>query len=187
MKSGLTKGVYDKDEPLPIQVEDLGTLAATQPTGPIATRLKWESLQAEEFERLIFALISTTSGYENPSWLTRTNAPDRGRDLAVTCVTRDQLGGVIRSRVIIQCKHWLANSISLPDVTTIMAEMRLWEPPKVDVLIIATSGRFTTDALDYIEKHNLSDHALRVEMWPESHLERLLAERPGVIAEFRLR
>lgn len=187
VKSGLTKGLYDKDEPLPIEVEDLGTLAATQPTGPIATRLKWESLHDEEFERLIFALISTTAGYENPSWLTCTNAPDRGRDLAVTRVTRDQLSGVMRSRVIIQCKHWLSKSISLPDVRTIIAEMSLWEPPKVDVLIIATSGRFTTDALDYIEKYNLSDRALRVEMWPESHLERLLAERPGVIAEFRLR
>jgi len=153
VKSGLTKGLYDMDEPVPVEVEDLGTLASTQPAGTVATKLKWESLSDEDFERLIFGLISTTQGYENPSWLTRTTAPDRGRDLAVTRVAHDQLSGVMRSRTIIQCKHWLTKSVSVGDVTTLMAEMSLWEPPRVDVLVIATSGRFTTDALDFIERH----------------------------------
>jgi hypothetical protein len=187
VKSGLTTELYDKDEPVPVEVEDLGTLAETQPTGVIATRLKWESLTEEDFERLIFALISSTPGYENPSWLTRTNAADRGRDLSVVRVTRDHLSGVSRARVIIQCKHWLSKSVSLPDLTALVGQMSLWEPPKVDVLIVATSGRFTTDAIDFAEKHNQSDRALRIEIWPESHLERLLAERPGLVAEFRLR
>jgi len=56
-----------------------------------------------------------------------------------------------------------------------------------DILIIATTGRFTTDAIEFIEKHNASDRAMKIEMWPESHLERLLAQRPGLVAEFRLR
>jgi hypothetical protein len=55
------------------------------------------------------------------------------------------------------------------------------------VLIIATTGRFTTDTIDFIEKHNNSDRAMRIEMWPESHLERLLAQRPGLVVEFHLR
>jgi hypothetical protein len=187
VKSALTQGLYDKDEPVPVEVEDLGTLAATQPTGAVATKLKWETLTDEEFERLVFALISSTRNYENPSWLTRTNAPDRGRDLSATRVAYDQLSGAMRSRVIIQCKHWLSKSVSLADLTILKAAMSLWEPPKVDVLIVATSGRFTTDGLDFVEKHNQSNQALRIEMWPESHLERLLAERPALIAEFRLR
>lgn len=187
VKTGLTRELYDKDEPIPIDVEDLGALAETQPTGSVATRLEWDSLSEEEFERLIFALISTTPGYENPSWLTRTRAADRGRDLSVTRIANDKLSGVMRSRVIIQCKHWLSKSVSLQDVTELVAAMSLWEPPKVNVLIIATSGRFTTDAVDYIEKHNQSDRALKIEMWPESHLELLLAERPALIAEFGLR
>jgi hypothetical protein len=57
----------------------------------------------------------------------------------------------------------------------------------VDVHIIATTGRFTSDAVSLIEKHNQSDSALRIEMWPESQLERLLASRPAIIAEFSLR
>ncbi len=65
--------------------------------------------------------------------------------------------------------------------------MKLWEPPRVDVHVIATSGRFTSDAVAMIEKHNHSDTALRIEMWTDSHLERLLAARPAIIAEFALR
>ena len=58
---------------------------------------------------------------------------------------------------------------------------------RVDVRVIATSGRFTTDAVDLIENHSLGDSALKIEMWPESPLERLLAHRPAIIADFGLR
>jgi hypothetical protein len=66
-------------------------------------------------------------------------------------------------------------------------QMKLWEPPRVDVFVIATSGTFTTDAVDYVEKTNQGDTGMRIEMWPESHLESLLARRPALIAEFKLR
>lgn len=187
VKAGLSKGLYDENEPVPVEVEDLGTLAASHPTGPVATKLNWESVTAENFERLIFSLIISAKGYENPEWLMHTNAPDRGRDLSVTRVVDDPLGGVMRSRVLIQCKHWTTKSVSVGDVAHIKEQIKLWEPPKVDVLVIATSGRFTSDAVSSIEKHNGSDKALRVEMWPESHLERLLASRSSLIAEFGLR
>jgi hypothetical protein len=187
VKSGLTKGLYDQDEPVPVEVEDIGTLAATQPTGTVSTKLRWESLDDEGFERLIFALISSTPGYENPAWLTKTKAPDKGRDLSVVRVLNDPLAGVLRSRAIIQCKHWLTTSVSPADVATVKEQMALWDSPKVDVLIFATSGRFSADAVSLIERHNQSDHALKIEMWPESHLESLLAARPALIAEFGLR
>jgi hypothetical protein len=57
----------------------------------------------------------------------------------------------------------------------------------VDVLVIATSGRFAADAVQWIEKHNTAGAAPRIEMWAESHLEQLLAARPALIAEFKLR
>jgi hypothetical protein len=132
-------------------------------------------------------LISSETGYENPQWLMKTNAPDKGRDLSVYRVINDSLGGTIRHRVIIQCKHWLSKSIGPSDVATLKEQMKLWEPPRVDVHVIATSGRFTTDAVSIIEKHNQSDNALRIEMWPESHLEMLLASRPAIIGQYNLR
>ena len=117
----------------------------------------------------------------------KTNAPDRGRDLSVYRVHIDTLGGTIRQRVIIQCKHWLSKSVGSSEIAVLREQMKLWEPPRVDVHVIATSGRFTSDSVALIEKQNHSDSALRIEMWAESHLERLLASRPAIIAEFSLR
>ncbi|MFO1493091.1 MAG: restriction endonuclease [Lysobacterales bacterium] len=187
VKAGLRKSMYGEKDPVPVEIDDLGTLVSTKPRGPVATRLKWESLTDEDFERLIFVLISSESGYENPEWLMKTNAPDRGRDLSVYRVYADALGGTLRQRVIIQCKHWQSKSVAPADIAALKEQMKLWEPPRVDIHVIATSGRFTSDAVAVVEKHNQSDSALRIEMWPESHLERLLASRPAIIAEFGLR
>lgn len=187
VKAGLKKSLYGEREPVPVEVEDLGALVSKKPRGPVATKLLWETLKDEDFERLIFALISSERGYENSEWLMKTNAPDRGRDLSVYRVHTDALGGTIRQRVIIQCKHWMSKSVSPSEIAILREQMRLWEPPRVDVHVIATSGRFTSDAVAMIEKQNHSDSALRIEMWPESHLERLLASRPAIIGEFSLR
>lgn len=187
VKAGLRKSMYGEKEPVPVQIEDLGSLVKAKPRGAVATRLNWESLTEEEFERLVFVLISSEVGYENPEWLMKTNAPDRGRDLSVNRVYTDPLAGTLRQRVVIQCKHWQSKSIAPTDIAALKEQMKLWEPPRVDIHVIATSGRFTSDAVAIVEKHNQSDSALRIEMWPESHLERLLASRPAVIAEFGLR
>lgn len=187
VKKELRQGLYGENEPLPVEVEDLASLVAAKPRGAVTMQLDWRRLNAEDFERLVFTLISNEPGYENPEWLLRTNAPDRGRDLSVMRIVIDGLAGTLRLRVVIQCKHWLAQSISLPDVSSAKEQMALWTDPRVDVLVFATSGRFTADAVQWVEKHNSSGHAPRVEIWPESHLERLLAARPALIAEFKLR
>lgn len=187
IKSGLHYGLYDEDDPIPVEVADLDTLAAAQPKGQVITKLRWDLLSGEAFERLVFSLICSAPGYENPEWLIHTNAPDRGRDLSVYRVIGDSLSGTMRSRVVIQCRHRMKKSVSPSDIGDLKEQIAIWEPPKIDILIIATTGRFTSDAVASIEKHNAGDRALRIEMWPESHLERLLAKRPDLIAEFRLR
>jgi len=187
VKSGLLKSLYGEDEPIPVDIADLGELVATKPKGSVATKLRWASLSEEDFERLIFQLISSEPGYVNAQWLTKTNAADRGRDLSVTRVHVDSLTGTVNSRVLIQCKHWLSKSIGPEDVSSLLSKLSTWEPPRIDVAIIASSGRFTSDAVSVVEKHNHSDRALRIEMWPESHLENLLAKRPALIGQFKLR
>lgn len=187
VKDGLRKGLYGANDPLPVDVADLGSLVAARPSGPVTTALAWSALDDEAFERLIFSLISDTPGYENPEWLMQTRAPDRGRDLSVTRVSQDELSGTFRSRVVIQCKHWLSRSVNLPEVAAAKDQMALWNAPRVDVLVVATSGRFTADAVGWIETFNAAGAPPRIEMWPESHLERLLSSRPALIAEFGLR
>lgn len=187
IKKGLRKGLYGENEALPVGVDDLSDLVAAKPSGPIATQLNWSKLDDDGFERLIFTLIGNEPGYENPEWLMRTRAPDRGRDLSVTRVSSDTLAGTIRQRVVIQCKHWLSSSVGIPEVSIAKEQMALWVNPPVDVLVVVTSGRFTSDAVAWTEQHNASGIRPRIEMWPESHLERLLAARPALIAEAGLR
>lgn len=59
VSAGLRKSMYGDNEAIPVDVEDLGALVNEQPRGHVATRLKWEVLNDDEFERLIFTLISS--------------------------------------------------------------------------------------------------------------------------------
>ena len=187
VKAALVRSQYGQYDPLPVAVGDLGEVVSAKPIGSVPTQLRWSALSEEDFERLLFVLISEASGYENPEWLQQTHAADRGRDLSVVQVETNPLMGVRRYRSIIQCKHWQGRSVSATEIGNLRTQMTHWEPPRVDNLIIATSGRFTADAVDFAEKHNQRDHALRIILWPESHLERLLAARPHLIAVFGLR
>jgi hypothetical protein len=183
----LERSLYAEDDPVPVEVADLGELVLSNPKGEVITHLNWDKLDPGGFERLLYNLITDTPGYENPKWLTHTNAPDDGRDLSVDRVQNDKLAGVTRHRMIIGCKHWRSKSVDLQEVMLLKEQMKLWEPPRVERLIVATSGRFTTQAVHGVEKHNQSDSALTIEMWPGTHFEWLLAQRPALIAEFRLR
>jgi hypothetical protein len=183
----IVEGLYGQLEPIPVELPDLATVVAQRPSGPVTTKLAWETLTAEDFERLIFNLLASTPSYENVTWEMRTNAPDRGRDIAAYRVAEDPLSGVQRRRVAVQCKHWLTKSVGPNEVASEVASIKLWDNPPVDVLIIATSGRFTMDAVSWIEKHNSNREHPAIEQWAESHLESLLAQRPNLVAEFNLR
>lgn len=183
----LTKSLFTENEPLPVDVADLGSLTAMRPSGPVRAKIEWSRLTDDDFERLLYRLISSTSGYENVQWLMKTKAPDRGRDISADHVQKDPLSGTLRSRVIVQCKHWLSNSVGMAEISVLKDQVKLWEPPIVNVLIIATSGRFSADAVQFAEQHNEKANAPRLLMWPESHLESLLRSRPDIIAEFSLR
>lgn len=179
--------LYGEREPLPVDVDDLGTLVESEPTGPVTTQLTWDALGDDDFERLIYNLLLNANGYENPQWLMKTRAPDKGRDLSVDRVITDALGDTRRERVIVQCRHWLTDSMSVNDCAAVVAQMALWEPPWVAVLIIATSGRFTADGVSWIETHNEAGKSPRIEMWANTRLETLLAARPSLVREFGLR
>ena len=66
-------------------------------------------------------------------------------------------------------------------------QMKHWEPPRVDELIIATTGQFAADAVALIERRYHEREVPLVTMWPDKHLEFLLAARPHLVAEFGLR
>lgn len=179
--------LYSELEPLPVQVENLASLVASKPTGPVSTKLNWAAISADEFERLLFNLVADASDYTNAQWLMHTNAPDKGRDISVERVATDSLSGTKNQRVIIQAKHWQSKSVAVPDISEATAQMQLWEPPTVHALVFATTGRFTADAVAWVEKHNAKNERPHIDMWADSHLELLLASRPHLVAEFKLR
>lgn len=170
-------------EPIPISVDDLGDLVRSQPTGTVTSKLSWSDLKPDEFERLLFDLLRLTPSYENVEWQMKTNAPDRGRDISADRVSQDDLSGVRRSHVLIQCKHWLSKSVNLTDTTALLAEAELWTK-KFTVVVIATSGRFTQDAIEWRERRDMAGTIPLVEFWPESHLEHILASRPALRASY---
>ncbi len=187
VKADLDQFFYDEFEPMPVDVDDLGALVSARPTGPVTTGLEWSHLNADSFERLLFQLVSSEIGYENANWLMKTNAADQGRDVEVYRVTVDGLSGTRRERVIVQCKHWQSRTVGRDELVLCVEAVQLWEPPRVDLLLVATSGRFSKDAVAWREKRELERTFPRVELWPDSHLEMLLARRPHLIATFGLR
>lgn len=175
------------EDPIPVPDIDLGAAAATA-TGRVTTALDWSALKkASEFERLLFDVLRGLDGYQNVQWLMNTNAPDRGRDLSLERVVRDSAGTVRTERVVVQAKHWTSKSVTPVDIWQSLASLSTWEPPIIRGLIIATSGRFTTDAVAVVEKHNVDGKMPYIDLWPENKIEILLTERPDLAIKYELR
>lgn len=174
-------------DPLPVPVIDLGVVASAKPTGGATIGLTWTALDDDGFERLLFDLLRGFPSYQNVEWLMKTRAPDRGRDLSAERIIKDDGGTTRAERVIVQAKHWTTKSVAPADITNTLAALPLWEPPVVRTLVIATSGRFTSDAVAIAEKHNADGKLPFIELWPDSRLETQLSQRPDLIASYRLR
>ncbi|GAA3271550.1 restriction endonuclease [Dactylosporangium vinaceum] len=149
--------------------------------------LAWHKINSEAFERLIFQLVVETDGYENVEWLMHTNAPDHGRDVSAIRLRRDPLSGHSSQRVAIQCKHWLTRPVRDTDANQAIVSIGHWQDPPFDVLVIATSGRFTADAVSWIERHNARGGRPSIEVWNDARLEFLLNERAHLIRAYELR
>jgi hypothetical protein len=187
VKDDIEAAAFDDTEPLPVPALDLGHAASGQVTGKATVALPWDRLDDGGFERLLYDLLRDIPEHQNVQWLMQTRAPDRGRDLSLDRVQQDSTGSVRNERVIVQAKHWQSRSVRPDDVSSTLAAIKLWEPPVVRCLIIATSGRFTADAVAWIERHNATGLAPLIEMWPDSRLETLLAQRPSIAAAHGLR
>ena len=179
-------GLSDTD-PLPIPDIDLGQAAGSHPTGVATTALPWDRLDDDGFERLLYDLLREFPDHQNVQWLMQTRAPDRGRDLSMDRILHESTGAVRTERVILQAKHWQSKSVGPADIANTVAAIKLWEPPVIRGLIIATSGRFSADAVAWTEKHNNSGVAPLIDLWPDSKLETLMAQKPHLAAAHGLR
>lgn len=182
--------MFTKHEPLPVEAAvDLSSLIRSGPVRPSAAPqpLKWASLDDDSFERLLFVLLQRTDGYSDVNWLMRTRASDRGRDIQSYRLLQDPVGPSRRLRVIVQCKHWQSRSVTLGDLSALLAKVSLWEPPKVDEIVVATSGRFTEQAVTWSEAREADRAVPRVVLLAELQIETMLSQHQGLFADFGLR
>ncbi|MGV9502701.1 restriction endonuclease [Streptomyces sp. NPDC003642] len=187
VRAGIEVNSLGDSDPLPVPDMDLGHAASGNLTGAATLALPWERLDDDGFERLLYDLLRDIPEHQNVQWLMQTRAPDRGRDLSLDRVLRDGSGGVRTERVIIQAKHWRSRSVNAAALNETVVAGKLWGPPLVRGIVIATSGRFTADAVAWAERHNSEGTAPHVELWPDSRLETLLAQRPHIAAAHGLK
>lgn len=176
-----------QNDPIPVPQMDLGEVGRDELTGRATTSLNWDALEAEAFERLLFDIFHDLDGYQNIEWLMKTNAPDRGRDISLQRVIPDSSGTVRTERVIVQAKHYTSRSVGPTDIHSSLASLAMWEPPVIRSLIIATSSRFSSDAVAIAEKHNEDGSRPYIELWADSKLETLLSQRPRLAITYKLR
>jgi hypothetical protein len=160
-------------EPLPVENVDLATLAAQSSSGRVPTALDFSALDDEDFERLIFSLFSSTDGYKNVSWLTETRAADRGRDLAVDRMTVDTLAEPFANASSSSARPGDPRSVQ-PTARPRLRHSACGSRPR-DLLIIPTTGRFSADAVMWIERHNNDGARPKIQPWANSKLETMLA------------
>lgn len=186
VRQDLVAAMSSPEDPIDVPNEDLGQLAATT-TGGVTVGLPWERLTDAGFETLLYDLVRSYPSHSNAQLLMRTNASDRGRDLSFQRQMVDDTGTVRVERIVVQAKHWLSKSVSVVELTTLLGQMSLWEPPTVHGLVVATTGRFTSDAVAFAERHNDKSLRPRLELWPDTHLETMLSQKPSIAAGHGLR
>jgi Restriction endonuclease len=121
----------------------------------VSTPFDWSVLNDEGFERLIFSLLMDMDEFEQVKLLTKTHAPDAGRDISAFRPARQM-------HVMVQCRHQRA-SLGPADVQACVAKAQTWRDPPFDELMIATTSTFTSDAVRWYEAHN-------ADAWPVTHL-----------------
>lgn len=186
-REDIEAAMFADADPVPVPDIDLGAAGSARPPGRASTGLNWSSFDDDSFERLLFDLLRDFPNYQNVDWLMKTRAPDRGRDISAERVITDDGGTTRIERVIVQAKHWTTKSVGPAEVQTTLGALSLWEPPSIRVLVIATSGRFTADAVAVVEKHNTEGKLPFIELWPNSRLETLLSQRPALRGSYGLR
>ena len=171
-----------------MEVDNLVTLVRAKPSGPVTTKLNWAAITQDEFERLLFNIVADAKRYTNPQLLTHTNAPDRGRDISVERVSsRRPKRHEEPARSSFRPSTGRASRSADRRIGGVDPQWPSGSHRRSMFLIVATSGRFTSDAVTWVERHNVTGKQPAIEMWPDSHLELLLARRPHLVAGFKLR
>lgn len=178
--------IYGEDTPVPVGVDDLASLASTA-ASPVPSQVQWDRLDADGFEKLLTRVLEQAGSYIRITRLMNVNAADAGRDIEAYQVVSDGLLSEDHLRVIVQAKHWPARGVGASEIAELVhSKLPLWEGEPVRVLIVATTGSFTQDAVRWVDDHNRAAKRPNIVLWSSSELEAILRKWPAVLAEFGL-
>jgi hypothetical protein len=82
-------------------------------------------------------------------------------------------------------KHWKSKSVGHTEISDLISAAQLWTGP-VKLVIAATSGSFTDQAVLLADQHNFTRDGAYIDLWPASELEVMLAKYPSLIQDFGL-
>lgn len=178
--------LYGEEAPVPVQVDDLASLAGTT-ASPVPAAVQWNRIDADRFERLLARLLEQSGRYTNINRPMNVNAADAGRDVEAFRRVSDGLAAERLERVIVQAKHWPSRGINSSEIVDLVhAKLPLWEGEPIRGLIIATTGAFTQDAVRWVDRHNREARRPDITIWSSADLEALLRKWPAILAEFGL-
>lgn len=181
----LELALYGNEAPVPIDVSDLSTLASATVV-PVPSHVQWDRIDADGFERLLMRLLEMSASYFDITRPMNVNAADGGRDIQAYRRVGDGLTAERIERVMVQAKHW-QKGIPVEEISNLVhAKLPLWEGEPVRVLIVATTGSFTQDAVRWTDDHNRQAKRPEIVLWSSSELEALLRKWSALLAEFGL-
>lgn len=120
-------------------------------------------LSPTAFENLTYDLLRS-GDLTNVSW--RTPGADGGRDIEGFYTERDPSGYTKRARWLIECKRY-SSTVSWP---VVWEKVAYGDSGDADVLLLATSSKFSTRCIDEIEKWNALNRRPAIRVWPVHEL-----------------
>ena len=178
--------LYGDEDPVPIGVDDLGSLAPVSVT-PVSSQVHWERINADGFERLLMRLLEQSGSYVRIRRLMNVNAPDSGQDIEAYRRVDDGVTSERDERVIVQAKHWPNRGVNDSEIADLVhAKLPQWEGEPIRGLIMATTGSFALSAVQWVDNHNNAAKRPRINLWSSAELEGLLRKWPAILAEFGL-
>jgi hypothetical protein len=133
----------------------------------------WTKLTEAAFEELVFALISSDPAFGDTEWV-YPYANTIRRDISTVRAATNSEGRCACLRTLVQCRHPVSGQISFEELMLVKEQVALWNDPPFDVIVLATSGRFTDEAQRWAVVHNAASRKPRFELFSRDKLEQML-------------
>lgn len=148
----------------------------------IPASVPWSELTGEALEELVYWLLDSM-GARDLEWRAGgrgTTAADGGRDLRATFYVPLPDGEIDSQVWWVQAKG-TSTTVSKADVIEFLNLGKA--SPGVDVLVMASNGRFTNPTRDIVREHNAAASPPRLNLWDRDTLIKHLKQHPSVVAQ----